>query len=141
MFICTIALLLLGMYAPVIGAIKGFELVVLSVFACGCLIGLLSFTHILNWLLHRFHDITMALLTGFMIGALNKVWPWKYTLEYRIDSHGAMQPIVQANVSPSRFEALTGESSLWPWVLLLVVAGMVLVIILEIVGSEGQEAD
>jgi putative membrane protein len=133
-------LLLLGMYAPVISAVKGFDLVSLGIFASGCIVGLLSFTHILNWALKRFYDVTMAVLTGFMIGALNKVWPWKNTVEYRFNPQGIDQPIVQTNLSPFEYEALTGEPSHWPWVLLLVVMGIVLVVLLEQVGSEPQKA-
>ncbi len=124
-------LLLLGIYGPVIAAVKGFDVAALSVFACGCLIGLISFTHFLNWLLARFHDATLAVLTGFMLGALNKVWPWKYTLEYRIDSHGATLPLVQMNVSPGRYESITGEPSQLIGVILLASLGMALVLLLE----------
>ncbi|OZG72472.1 DUF368 domain-containing protein [Hahella sp. CCB-MM4] len=124
-------LLLLGMYSPILTAVKGFDVTVLAIFASGCVIGLVSFTHVLNWLLKRYHDATLAVLTGFMLGALNKVWPWKYTLEYRIDSHGNTQPLVQMNVSPIRYESITGESSQLIAVILLAVLGLAIVLLLE----------
>ena len=125
-------LLLLGMYAPIMGAIKGFELDILALFLAGCLIGLLSFSHLLSWMFRHFHDITVALLTGFMLGSLNKVWPWKFTTSYRINSHGEQVPLVQDNVLPLNYQALTGEEPfLWLAILLMMVGGL-LVYILEL---------
>jgi len=131
-------LLLLGMYSPVIAAIKGFELVALAVFASGCLVGLISFTHVLNWLLKKYYALTMAVLTGFMVGAINKIWPWKWTLEYRFNPTGPDQPIVQSNITPLQYEALTGEPSHWPFVLLLMGVGFGAVLLLEKMGGRSQ---
>lgn len=96
-------LLLMGLYAHITGAIKEFNLTVLSVFASGCLVGLLSFSHVLSWMFQKFRSVTLALLTGFMIGSLNKVWPWKATLKTRMNSHGEEVPFLQANVLPSNY--------------------------------------
>ena len=128
-------LLLLGMYTPVIAAIKNLEMVTLSVFATGCAVGLVLFTHVLRWLLKKYHDITMAVLTGFLIGALNKIWPWKHTIEYRFNPQGEDVPTVQANLFPMDYEALTGQPSYWPWVILLAVCGLFMVIFLERLGT------
>lgn len=70
-------LLLLGMYTPVILAIRELQFSVLLLFAAGCIIGLLSFTHFLKWLLQRCHDATLALLTGVVVGAMYRLWPWQ----------------------------------------------------------------
>lgn len=70
-------LLLLGMYAPVILAVRELQWSVLFLFASGCIIGLLSFTHFLKWLLQRCHDATLALLTGVVVGAFYRLWPWQ----------------------------------------------------------------
>ena len=86
-------LLLLGMYQPVIDAVHNFNGLVLGTFALGCVTGLLTFTHLLSWLLRRFHAATLAALTGFMMGSLNKVWPWKVQLQGAADS----------NVLPSQY--------------------------------------
>ncbi len=71
-------LLILGMYAPVMLAVTEFQLGILLLFASGCLVGLLSFSRLLNWLLEHFHDATLALLTGVVIGALYRIWPWQH---------------------------------------------------------------
>ena len=70
-------LLMLGMYGFVMTAIKQLDLMVISIFALGALLGLLSFSKVLNWLLENAKSMTLALLTGIMLGALVKVWPWK----------------------------------------------------------------
>ncbi|WP_210396999.1 DUF368 domain-containing protein [Motiliproteus sediminis] len=124
-------LLLLGMYAPIMGAIKGLELAVLGLFVSGCAIGLLSFSHLLSWMFRHYRQVTLALLTGFMIGSLNRVWPWKYTSSYRIDRHGEPVPLQQDNVLPSNYEALTGQDALLWAAVGLMLLGAVLVYILE----------
>ncbi len=97
-------LLLMGMYSYILEAIKELKLITLSVFAGGCLVGLLGFSHFLSWLLKKYHDAAVALLAGFMVGSLNKVWPWKTTIQYRINSHGEKVPFIQENISPAAYE-------------------------------------
>lgn len=94
-------MLLLGMYTYIIGAIKSFDMVALLVFASGCAIGIMLFSRLLSWVLKRYHNATMALLTGFMFGALVKLWPWKDVIEYRINSQGLSVPFI--------------EHPIWPW--------------------------
>ncbi|MEH6626318.1 MAG: DUF368 domain-containing protein [Motiliproteus sp.] len=125
-------LLLMGMYAPIMGAIKGFQLDILGLFLAGCVVGLLSFSHLLSWMFRHYHDLTMALLTGFMLGSLNKVWPWKYTTSYRINSHGDPIPLIQDNVLPLNYQALTGQEPYLLLAVLLMIIGASLVYILEL---------
>ncbi len=132
-------LLLMGMYAHVIGAVKSLELVNLGIFAAGCLVGLLLFTRLLSWLLHHFHNLTMAVLTGFMIGSLNKVWPWKQTLSTRINSHGEVVPVEQANVSPQHYLDLTGQDPQLLFSIGLMLVAVILVLCLERVGKTKAE--
>ena len=70
-------LLLLGLYTEVIAAVNAMDWRFLAVLACGCVSGLLLFTRVLGWLLHRCHDALLALLAGFMSTALVKLWPWQ----------------------------------------------------------------
>ena len=93
-------LLLMGLYAPVMGAISSMDLVFLGTLAAGAGIGLLLFSHVLHWLLHHYHATFLSLLTGFMAGSLVKVWPWKETVLTRINSHGEEVPFIQSNVLP-----------------------------------------
>lgn len=73
-------LLLLGKYQYIMEAVKTMDkhsLLVLGVFGCGAAIGITTFSRILSYALKHFHDTTIAILAGFMLGSLNKVWPWK----------------------------------------------------------------
>lgn len=120
-------LLLLGSYEFILVAIKDFKLDVITIFGVGCITGLLAFSKLLNWLFKKYHDITIALLTGFLIGSLNKIWPWKETIQTRINSHGEIVPFTQNNVLPSNFE---GDSNIIE-VILLSLIGLVLIYLLE----------
>ncbi len=93
-------LLLLGVYGQVIAAIKGFDLAVLSIFAAGCLVGIMTFSRVLAWIFKYYRSPMLALLTGFMIGALIKVWPWKAVLSYRLNSKGESVPFLDMPILP-----------------------------------------
>jgi putative membrane protein len=93
-------LLLLGMYAPMLLAVKELQFTTLCIFAGGCIVGLLSFSHVLTWMFKHYKTMTLALLGGFMLGSLNKVWPWKQTIESVIDRHGKEVPLLQNNILP-----------------------------------------
>tara|TARA_B100001250_G_C19789878_1_gene785959 strand:+ start:914 stop:1813 length:900 start_codon:yes stop_codon:yes gene_type:complete len=93
-------LLLMGLYGPVMAAVSTLDLTFLGTLAAGAVLGLLLFSHLLQWLLHHYHATFLALLTGFMAGSLVKVWPWKETLLTRVNSHGAEVPFIQQNVLP-----------------------------------------
>ena len=120
-------LLLLGSYDKVLAAITERDVLIIGLFALGCAIGLLSFARVLKWLFHKFKMITIASLTGFMIGSLNKVWPWKETLSYRTNSHGEEVPFIQNNVLPGDF---VGDNQLM-FAILCMLIGLSLIIVLE----------
>ena len=133
-------LLLMGLYAVVLGAVKSLDVAVLAVFAAGCLVGILSFSRLLSWLLARYRDLTLAFLTGLMLGSLNKVWPWKHTLTWRTDSHGQQVPLLQENLWPSQYVSQAGQDSQWLLALLLAVVGVVLVLGLEWLAGRRQQS-
>ena len=95
-------LVLLGKYFYIMEAVKTFNVPVMLVFICGAAIGITSFSRVLSFALRRFHDITISVLAGFMLGSLNKVWPWKETIETYTDSHGIVKPLVEANIMPNQ---------------------------------------
>ncbi|MFT2097069.1 DUF368 domain-containing protein [Marinomonas sp. 2405UD66-6] len=92
-------LLMMGMYGFILSAIKSFDLLVISIFSAGALIGLLSFSKILNYLLNRARFMTLAALTGVMLGALVKVWPWKVVTEWMLLSDKKI-PLEESLVLP-----------------------------------------
>lgn len=132
-------LLLLGMYTPVLGAVKGLQLDVMVIFAMGCLIGLLSFSHVLSWLLKRFRDFALVFLTGLMLGTLPKLWPWKETISWRTNSKGEQVPLIQENLSPFNFESVTGQPSQLATAVVLMLVGIGLVLALEKVAEKGEQ--
>lgn len=123
-------LLLMGMYSVVLTAVKQFDLVLIGAFLLGCGSGLLSFTHVLSWFLTHYYSLTLSLLTGFLVGSLWLIWPWKETLSSYTNSHGKLVPLEQVNISPASFEQL-GQQSHWVLCLLLAVLGLVVVLGLE----------
>ena len=70
-------LVLLGKYHYILDAVGRFDFLVLSVFAAGTGVGITLFVRLLNWMLKHHYNLTMAALTGLMIGSLRKIWPWK----------------------------------------------------------------
>ena len=123
-------LLILGKYSFILNAVKEFNLGVIIVFALGCLTGLLTFSRAVSWLLTRYKNVTIALLAGFMIGSLNKVWPWKETLVTYQDRHGALKPLVEANILPHTFETQGSEAHLATAIVFFII-GMALVFVIE----------
>jgi putative membrane protein len=124
-------LLVLGLYQAVIAAIKNFELLTLSYVGLGCVVGLISFSRILTVLLARFHDLTVALLVGFMLGSLTRVWPWKYTTSYQIKPDGGRIPVVQESVLPAAYEQLSGGDPEVMLALAALVAGFLVIFLMD----------
>lgn len=134
-------LLLLGSYKTVLGSISGLlEAVIagewsqafdyfinLFLFAIGCILGLKVFSRLLTWLFEHQKNLTLALLTGFMIGSLNKLWPWKEVLKYRIDSHGEEVPFLEKSISPISYE---GDPQIL-YVISLTLIGFIMILVLE----------
>ena len=127
----SFVLLVLGLYQTVIAAIKNFELLTLCYLGLGCVVGLMVFSRVLTMLLARFHDVTVALLVGFMMGSLTKIWPWKYTTSYQITPDGGQTPVVQEPVLPGVYEQLTGGDPEVILALAALVAGFVVIFLMD----------
>jgi putative membrane protein len=82
-------LVLLGKYQYVLDAVGRLDVVVLGVFTAGTATGIIFFVRILSWLLNKYHQLTMAGLTGLMIGSLRKIWPWKSMTELVTNDAGS----------------------------------------------------
>lgn len=128
-------LLLLGSYHAVLGAIKGFEVGTLIMFALGCITGLLSISKLLAWAFKHYHNIMISVLTGFLIGSLNKIWPWKETISTRINSHGEEVPFIQSNILPASYQESLGDNQLMG-VIGMALLGMIIVLGLEFLGKK-----
>ena len=118
-------LLILGQYAYVLNAVKTFDVVTLMPFGVGIVVGITGFARILSWLLHHYHQRTITLLVGFMIGSLRKIWPFKETIETMVNRHGVEVPILRRNLLPD-----LGSGQFWI-ALALCVTGFVLIRFLD----------
>jgi putative membrane protein len=96
-------LVLLGKYKYVLDAVNQRDFLVLLLVGSGAVLGIVAFSRILGWFLKRYHDPTVAVLTGLMLGSLRKVWPWKETVETITDAHGYIVPLLQSNVLPGQW--------------------------------------
>lgn len=97
-------LLIMGMYTLIVPMIKNFDssnLTTIAIFAAGCLVGLVSFSRILSYLFKNYQNTTLALLTGFLIGSLNKVWPWRNVSSIIDKTSGRITEITKSNFDHS----------------------------------------
>lgn len=124
-------LVLLGMYKFILEAVGNLEVEVILTFMVGAAIGIIAFSNILSWLLKKYHNITIAVLSGFMVGSLNKVWPWKVITETFIDRHGELKPLTERNILPGTYEQITGSNALLLGAIALAVAGFALIFAIE----------
>lgn len=123
-------LLLLGKYAFVMEAVSTLNIPVLVVFAAGACIGIVCFSHFLSWLLKKFYMLTIALLSGFMIGSLLKVWPWKVP--------GAQEGFDYPAL-PGTFEQVTGADPQLLMSIGFMVLGLAIVLLIEFVAAKGEK--
>ncbi len=130
-------LVILGKYQYILQSLHELRIDVILVFMAGCLVGLLSFVRLVKWLFSRHHDLSIAVLGGFMVGSLNKVWPWKITLE-STQIEDKIIPLVQQNVSPMGYEPLTGIPAEMGLALISAGVGLALILVLEYVGQRRE---
>lgn len=144
-------LLLLGMYQFILhdtlktGILQNHEMsaiITMGVFALGCVVGVTTFARILSWTFKNYRFPTFAALTGFMIGSLNKVWPWQQVLSTRTNSKGEEVIEFSKSVLPNVFSQLNEAQNIVygnePYVLgavLMMVVGFVSVFVLERLGN------
>lgn len=126
-------LVLLGKYQFILGAVTQRDIVTIAFVGIGAVVGLVTFAQVLGWLFKRYHDATVAVLIGLMIGSLRKIWPWKEVVEFITDRHGDIVPTVENNILP---QAINGELF---FAICLGVLGFVLVLGLERLGGTKPE--
>lgn len=124
-------LLLIGKYEYMITALINFDIPVIIVFVAGCFLGLVGFSKVLGWILEHYRYPALSLLAGFMIGSLNKVWPWKEVTAFRIDHAGNQVPAFDKSVLPTRFMEVTGNDPLIFQAILFAALGILLVVGIE----------
>lgn len=129
-------LLLLGKYLFIITAVSEFNLPVILYFMAGAVIGLILFSKLLSWLLENYHSVTITALSGFMIGSLNKVWPWKLTTSVMEGSHGEIIVLAEKNVLPGTYRLSGAGEPMIAMSLLMFCAGIMILVILNAAGKK-----
>jgi len=123
-------LLLLGAYATVLSAVSELNLLIIAYVGIGAVAGLISFTKFLKWIFDKYKTIAIAILSGFLLGSLNKLWPWKWVVEYYIKHEGTSKeeyvPLITENLAPGAD---------WTLALPLAIAGALVVFGLEWAGK------
>jgi len=128
-------LVILGSYANVLKALNDKDIAKITIFMTGALIGILSFSRLLKWLFKRFKNMTLAVLTGFMIGALSKIWPWKKTLSFRENSDGISVPLKEQCIAPFSFD---GDPQILSAIGLMLF-GFLMIFFLEKIGAKNKK--
>lgn len=124
-------LVLLGSYKTILEAVHERDMKIVVIVAAGAIFGLLSFARFLKWMFNHYKNMTLALLTGFILGSLPKIWPWKKVLVTKIFGDKVI-PVKEENVSPFLFD---GEPQL-VYAILLALLGFSLIFILEKLASK-----
>ncbi|WGD36149.1 DUF368 domain-containing protein [Olleya sp. YS] len=157
-------LVILGAYKTLSNAFHDFDFKKIALFASGAIVGLLSFSHLLKWLFKNYHNTTLAILTGFILGSLNKVWPYKKTISVMEDSSGIVmdfaglskfetlsvyqksiadfdsyKTVIEKSVSPSTYSQINANTDTQLlFAIGLMIAGFLTIFILEKVGNKAQ---
>ncbi len=124
-------LLILGQYQTMVSAVVDRDIATLAAFAVGAGVGLLSIARVLSKLFRRHHDPTVALLTGFMAGSLNALWPWQ------ADNQGSSGQV--GHISPAAFELATGQPSQLFQALVACIVACLMVFLLARLSARGRE--
>ena len=156
-------LVILGAYKTLSDAFHDFDIKKIALFASGAVVGLLSFSRVLKWLFKNYHNLTLALLTGFILGSLNKVWPYKKTLKVMEDTTGnivdfetvsnfgtlgiyqksiqnfdSYKMVIEQSISPSYYAEINQVTAHLPLAIGLMVVGFLTIFILEKVGNKPE---
>lgn len=129
-------LVLLGAYKTLSTAFHDINIKHIFIFVAGAITGLLSFSKLLKWLFNNYKNTTLAILTGFIIGSLNKIWPWKETLTTRVDSKGNIIPVLQQSIFPNTYAELYQTDPQILFAISLMLAGFLSIILLEKIGEK-----
>lgn len=121
-------LVLLWMYETIMLAVKNFDIATLCIFWAWAVIGIVLFSNVLSWLFKHYKMITLASLTGFMLGSLNKIWPWKEIIDETND--------VWRNVLPNQYETITWDSNQILWAVICFLAWIGIVLLIEYLGKK-----
>jgi putative membrane protein len=108
-------LIILGKYQQILLAVVERDFFTIGIFAIGIFAGLVLFSRLINYFLRNYHDVIIALLTGFILGSLRSIWPWKERVS----------EVFQKNIAPESFDMSVGIA------IMLAVLGAFIILILN----------
>jgi len=133
-------LLVMGNYQLVmIDAVSDFEVMILLPVVVGAVIGLFGFSYLLSWVYSKFRNQTIAILSGFILGSLWILWPWKQVLSTYVNRHGETVPLIQENVLPGTYEQLNGNSAHLFSAIILMLVGIATIWLTETMAQKGSK--
>lgn len=124
-------LVLLGSYKVILDAVHERDVKIVATVGFGAIFGLLSFARLLKWMFKNYKDLTLAILTGFILGSLNKIWPWKKILETKVFGDKIIT-VDEQSISPFAYD---GNNQLL-FAILLAIIGFSLILLLEKLASK-----
>lgn len=124
-------LVLLSKYQFMISSVVELNSWAIIIFAAGGVVGLLGFARLITWVLDHYHHITVAVLAGFMLGSLNKVWPWREGLEYATTRTGDQIAVFDKSILPWHLLSETGRDPQLFQAILMMALGICIVTVTE----------
>ena len=132
-------LLIMGNYLLILRAVSGFEFSILIPLFIGCGVGLLGFSHLLAFVFRKFHNETVALLTGFVLGSLVIIWPWKRIM-YLKDEVGEFITKKDGELIEAGYQWFLPNIDVTLFIaVVLILVGMTSVIVIEKFGEKRNE--
>ncbi len=128
-------LLLLGKYEYILNALNEGYFGTIAVLTAGAVAGLIGFSNFLSWLLRKYHHLTIAMLAGFMVGSLNKIWPWKIAAGAPEITGSAGKQMLR-NALPELYGSVTGKDPMLLQAIICMSAGIILILIMEGLGKK-----
>ena len=130
----SFVLIIMGNYALVLGAISTFSLSILLPMALGCIVGLIVFSHVLAWVFKHYQDHTLALMTGFVVGSLVVIWPWKNAIVEQVTRVG--KPPKEVIVSYDWLMPSLSAPGTWVAIALMLAGGISIALMEKYAGDQ-----
>ena len=124
-------LMFIGKYQHILTSFGSLEIEVIITFIAGGILGILIIARFMARLLAEFHNATVALFAGLMIGSLNKIWPWREVFEYATTIQGKRIPAFDKSILPWRYLELTGKDPQVFYAILMMALGVFMVVLIE----------
>lgn len=124
-------LMFIGKYQHILTSFGSLEIEVIILFIAGGILGILVIARFMARLLAEFHNATVALFAGLMIGSLNKIWPWREVFEYATTIQGKRIPAFDKSILPWRYLELTGKDPQVFYAILMMALGVFMVVLIE----------